>query len=318
MKTIRTKAAEALSETEKAVFSEISPKIGRRFHRSVLIWFGITLCAAVILSAAAYIRFDLSPLFTFAFTFFIGILVLWTIVSATERSWSKDLPPAPLPDSAQLFADKACREELNKLKKERGTLLFAGFILLGLSPLFLLIAVLRAHYAQKRPGTAHCAAEYYAANLARVINTAALVTLPFVLTCMILPWHFQFSSFSRVSAMNMAARGILNAAEKYQADMDAEDRWPAWKTTIVSPGETGGPGTLPYGIALYYPELDSEHLWYAVVVSETGVITEAYCSHSPLTEADLVPTNDKQQRELASSLLHSREIIGYGSWPSRK
>ena len=118
--------------------------------------------------------------------------------------------------------------------------------------------------------------------------------------------------------MNMTARGILNAAGKYQADMDAEDRWPALKTTIVSPGETGERGTLPYGIVLYYPELHTEDLWYAVVVNETGEITEAYCSYSPLTEADLVPTNDKQQRELAASMLHSREIIGYESKQSRK
>jgi hypothetical protein len=110
----------------------------------------------------------------------------------------------------------------------------------------------------------------------------------------------------------MAARGILRAASSYQADLDMEER-PLLKTTIVSPGEPCERGTLQYGMSIYYPQLNTEKLWYAIVVDEEGGITEAYCSYSPLTEADLVPPDYEAQLKLASSPLHSREVIGYGS-----
>lgn len=62
MRTIRTRAGEALSEQEKALFSEISEKIGRRFRRTVLIWLGVTVWFAVLLGVLTYFRSDISPL----------------------------------------------------------------------------------------------------------------------------------------------------------------------------------------------------------------------------------------------------------------
>lgn len=312
MKTIRTRAGEALSDQEKEIFSGISEKIGRRFRRTVLIWLGITVWFAVLLGVLTYFRSRISPLFTVSFVIAAGIFWLWIMVSITEQKWDDGLPPAPTPDGAQRLMDEACRKEQQALKNERGTLLIAGFFLIAFSPIFLLLAVLRAYFAKERPGTAHCAAEYYAAHLARVINTAALAVVPLALTGMMLPMLWQHFGYSKVSSLNMAARGILHAAAHYQSDLDMEER-PLLKTTVVAPGEPCERGTLQYGMSVYYPELRTEKLWYAIVVDEEGGITEAYCSYSPLTEADLVPTDFEAQYKIASSLLHSREVIGYGS-----
>lgn len=62
MRTIRTRAGEALSDQEKEIFSEISEKIGRRFRRTVLIWLGVTVWFAVLLGVLTYFRSDISPL----------------------------------------------------------------------------------------------------------------------------------------------------------------------------------------------------------------------------------------------------------------
>ena len=93
MRTIRTKAGEALSEQEKALFSEISEKIGRRFRRTVLIWLGVTVWFAVLLGVLTYFRSRISPLFTVSLVIAAGIFVLWIMVSITEQKWDNDLPP---------------------------------------------------------------------------------------------------------------------------------------------------------------------------------------------------------------------------------
>ena len=115
MKTIRTRAGEALSEQEKALFSEISEKIGRRFRRTVLIWLGATVWFAVLLGVLTYFRSRISPLFTVSLVIAAGIFVLWIMVSITEQKWYDDLPPAPTSDGAQRLMDEACRKEQQAL-----------------------------------------------------------------------------------------------------------------------------------------------------------------------------------------------------------
>ena len=313
MKTIRTKAAEALPETEQALFAQIYAQIAGRFRRRVLIWLGITFWLAVTLTAAAYFRSDISPLFVFSFVFLAGFAVLWIMVSVTEQSWKKNLPPAPPPTGEQLTADAACRKEQEVLRNERGMLLIGAFFIFPLIPLFLLVAAVRSYCAKKRPGTAYCAAELCSGQIARRINAVTFFFLPLLLMCILMPIMWQHNGRSRVSSLNMTARGILNSAISYQVDLDTADNPPDWKTTIVPPGEIGVPGSLQYGISSCYPTLNTENLWYAVVIDENGEITEAYCSRSPLTEADLVPPDYEAQCKLASSPLHAREVIGYGS-----
>lgn len=99
MRTIRTRAGEALSEQEKALFSEISEKIGRRFRRTVLIWLGVTVWFAVLLGVLTYFRSRISPLFTVSLVIAAGIFVLWIMVSITEQKWDDGLPPAPQPET---------------------------------------------------------------------------------------------------------------------------------------------------------------------------------------------------------------------------
>ena len=311
MKTIRTKAAEALSETEQALLAEIYPQISGRFRRRVLIWLGITFWLAVTLAAVTYFCWEISPLFAFAGTFLAGFLVLWILVSVAEQSWNENLPPSPPPTGEQLAADAACRKEQETLRNERGVLLIGGFFIFPLIPLFLLIAALRSNCAKKRPGTAYCAAELCAVQIARRINAVTFFFLPILLMCILMPIMWQFNGLGRLSSMHSTAHSILKAAEAYEADLNEAGIRPEWKTVIISPDDTAEKGSIQFGVEKYLMDLNSTALWYAVVIDENGEISEAYCSRSPLTLADLVPPDPQVQRRLAASPLRSREIIGY-------
>lgn len=310
MAAIRKKLIEALPEADRNAFAEAVPQIRRLFLRRIGIWAGVTAVCTV--SAALISRQQNTPLLLPCFVLGISILVLLFLLRNAEEKVKQNPPPCPQPDSTQLAADQAFRSEQEKLRSERSTLLIGALFLFPLIPVFLLIAALRAHFIRQRPGTAACAAAAFASAYARRIRACALFLLAvlcFSLLCIVM-WDARANGV--VSSLNMQAKQIYSGAEAYRFDLDGQDRTPQWETVIVPPKSRAEEGSIQYGVAQYVPDVNtSSSLWYAVVIGADGSVSEVYCSRSELTGSDLTPPDPKEQRRLASSPFHAREVIGY-------
>ena len=311
MKTIRSKLSEALPPADRTVYEQAAAQIRRMYFRRVLLWFPITAAAAAALELAARQNLTIPPLFMLSLGFLGGFVALWIMMSVTEQTCSTQPPIAPPPTGEQLAADAACRKEQETLRNERGVLLIGGFFLSPLIPIFVLIASLRAYCIKERPGTAGYASALYASNLSRRINAVSFFFLPLLLIYMVSSPLWQYNGLGTLSSMNSTAHQIFIAADAYETDLNEAGIRPDWKTVIISPDDTAEKGSIQFGVEKYFMDITSTALWYAVVIDKNGEISEAYCSRSPLTEADLVPPDLTVQRRLASSPFHVREIIGY-------
>ena len=310
MKTIRQKLSEALPSGEQPIYEQACTQIRRMYFRRVLRWFCITATVAAALALAARQRAILSPLFFCAFAFLGGFAALWIMVSVTEQTCNAQRPPAPPPTGEQLTNDQKCSQEQEKLRGERSIMLVGAFFIFPLIPLFLLTAALRAYFIKERPGTAGYASSLYASHLSRRINAVSFFFLPILLMCMVLPLMWEHQGTAKVTSLNQTAHSILTAACTY-AESDKDNRLPEWETVIISPNDTAEEGSIQFSVEKYLPDIKTSALWYAVAIDENGSISEVYCSRSPLTESDLTPPDFAEQKRLASSPFHAREVIGY-------
>lgn len=310
MKTIRQKLSEALPPGEQPIYEQACTQIRRMYFRRVLCWFCITAAAAAALALAARQHSMLSPLFFCALTFYGGFAALWIMVSVTEQTCNAHRLPAPPPTGEQLTNDQKCNQEQEKLRGERSVLLIGAFFIFPLIPLFLLTAALRAYFIKERPGTAGYASSLYTSHLSRRINAVSFFFLPILLMCMVLPVMWEHQGAAKVTSLNQMAHSILTAACTY-TEYDNDNHLLEWETVIISPNDAAEEDSIQFSVEKYLPDIKTYALWYAVVIDEDGNISEAYCSCSPLTESDLTPPDLAEQKRLASSPFHAREVIGY-------
>lgn len=312
MKTIRSKLSEALPPAHRTVYEQAAAQIRRMYSRRVLLWFLITAAVAAVLALATRHSITSPPLFIPSLGILGCFAALWIMMSVTEQTCSTQRPAAPPPTGEQLAADDVCRKEQETLRNERSVMKVGGFFLFPLIPLILLIAALHAYRIKERPGTAGYASALYASDLSRRINAVSFFFLPLLLLCIVFSPLEQYNGLGKLASMNSTARSILTAAAAYETDLNEAGIRPEWKTVIISPDDTAEKGSIQFGVEKYlFNDPSSTASWYAVVIDENGELREAYCSCSPLTEADLVPPDPTVQRRLASSPFHVREIIGY-------
>lgn len=310
MATIR-KLTRSLPETDQTAFSLAYPQIRLRILRVILIWLGVTSALAAVTALLMRNSRTIPVITAVSVILMVSIPVLWIILSATENACKRNLPQGQPPTMEQMQADQASDAEQTKLRRERLTMTVGCVFIFLLCPVFLLIAAIRAACTKHTPGTAACAANQYVENLVRKTHAVTIFFLPVLLMCTMFPISFQSRGRAEVTSMNQTARGILNAVWTYQTDLDEAGQKPEWRTVIAEAAAPASEFTVQYGVQQYCPELKKTNLWYAVVIDETGAITEVYCSRMPLTEDSLVPPDNEKQLKLASNPIHAREIIGY-------
>lgn len=226
----------------------------------------------------------------------IGSLIFCLILALSDHQLEKringmqELKPADAETlNAWNAADSCYLEKTKQLAKARSSLRIAGFFLLPLYPLILILSEINYRNQIKsyglHPGSHACAlCEDVRKHSSRC--AAAAIFLIFASAGFLLfSAMFSFKAHSKATVLNSVARSAYNAAIYYQTELDEQGQDSRLQTTIVNLDSPERDSDLHQAMRIFSNDLDRFN--YAVICDETGMVTGALSSRRPITEYDL-------------------------------
>lgn len=310
----------ALSEEDRAAVKELLTQ----WKLQTWLTFLVMISAAV---AAAFVTDKASADFDFAALLLLWMipaaLVLCIILSVQERIFRRKLTEIPaLQQTAALTETPPISDgTIRKTSPDAVRIVIAVILCILCFPagLCYLIFIDRQQRTQAAVLlTAGDVLNKQAETHTRSLGCLSLLCCFFAGCYMLLRAMMGSVAISKLSAMNQTARGIANAANTYLAECDDKGKPLEMRegTYIVRGSDTFEEGSLEWGVTQYVSDVQRPNCWYALQVDSNGIITAAWYAKHPLTESELQPTDNAEQRALLASFTHQDEAVGYYAAPT--